>query len=752
MTDSFDVAGRVVVVTGGFGQIGAEVAGALADAGARVAIFDLAAGSRPGVRDLTAALANGTVQAFPTDITDRNSLERSLAAVIEGWGVPHGLLNVAAIDAPPDAPAAEVGRFEDVPVESLRRVLEVNVVGAVLTCQVVGGAMAGAGRGSVVNVSSIYGLVSPQQEIYEFRRKRGEAFVKPVAYSVSKSALLNLTRYLATYWASRVRVNTVTFAGRVERPGHGLSRGVHRTDARGADAGGGGDGRPVPLPALGRLVVRDGRQPRRGRRLDGAMIPAEIPNLVAGSARQAAAGGWLDKLRPADGALLCRVARSGSEDVHAAVAAARAVQDAWASRTVVARGDVLRDLALLLRDRREEASAIVAEETGKSLALARGETDAAVEMGLFVAGEGRRYYGRTTTASMPHRTVLTTRQPLGVAGLIISFNTPLPNVAWKVFPALLCGNAAVLKPSEETPASAWFFGSLAKEAGVPDGVLNVVQGQGAEAGAALVAHPEVDLVSFTGSAATGRLVNECAAGRLAKVCLELGGKNALVVCDDAELDRAVHWTVQSAFSNAGQRCAAASRVIVMDAVYDAFRERLLTAMRALTVGSRDEDALGPVISERSLDRLLEAIEAATAAGATVLAGGRRREGEGWHLLPTLLENVPADAAVAREELFGPVAVLQHAGSFGDAVAAVNDSRYGLTAAVHTASVHRAMRFAEQVRTGVVVVNAGTHGSEPHMGFGGLRNSGTGWREAGVEALDVYSDWKAVNIVIDPERA
>lgn len=213
MTDSFDVAGRVVVVTGGFGQIGAEVAGALADAGARVAIFDLAAGSRPGVRDLTAALANGTVQAFPTDITDRNSLERSLAAVIEGWGVPHGLLNVAAIDAPPDAPAAEVGRFEDVPVESLRRVLEVNVVGAVLTCQVVGGAMAGAGRGSVVNVSSIYGLVSPQQEIYEFRRKRGEAFVKPVAYSVSKSALLNLTRYLATYWASRVRVNTVTFAG-----------------------------------------------------------------------------------------------------------------------------------------------------------------------------------------------------------------------------------------------------------------------------------------------------------------------------------------------------------------------------------------------------------------------------------------------------------------------------------------------------------------------------------------------------------
>ena len=292
---------------------------------------------------------------------------------------------------------------------------------------------------------------------------------------------------------------------------------------------------------------------------------SDVENLIDGRPLPARSGAWLEKIRPADETVLCRVARSDADDVADAVAAARAAQPAWAERTAVARGDVVRELALLLRERRDEASAIVVEETGKPEALAVGETDAAIEMGLFVAGEGRRSYGRTTTASMPHRTVMTLRQPLGVAALIMSFNTPLPNVAWKAFPAIFCGNAAVVKPSEHTPASASFFAQLALEAGVPPGVLNVVHGLGGEAGAALVEHPDVDLVSFTGSAATGRAINEAAARRLAKTCLELGGKNALVVCDDADLDRAVEWVLASAFSNAGQRCASASRVVVFDA-------------------------------------------------------------------------------------------------------------------------------------------------------------------------------------------
>jgi alpha-ketoglutaric semialdehyde dehydrogenase len=474
------------------------------------------------------------------------------------------------------------------------------------------------------------------------------------------------------------------------------------------------------------------------------VIPEQVENIIGGKRLPARGGGWLEKLRPTDETLLCRVARSGADDVQDAVAAARAAQPAWSERTAVSRGDVMRELALLLRERREEASAIVMEETGKPEELAFGETDAAVEMGLFVAGEGRRSYGRTTTASMEHRTVLTMRQPLGVAALVMSFNTPLPNIAWKAFPALFCGNAAVVKPSEHTPASASFFAELVLEAGVPAGALNVVHGLGGEVGAALVANADVDLVSFTGSAATGRAINEAAARRLAKTCLELGGKNALVVCDDADLDNAVRWALASAFSNAGQRCASASRIVVLDPVYEGFREHLVEAARAL--------APQPVISRDSLERILQAVAEAREAGATVLTGGVRLDRPGWYLGPTVVEGAAPDASISRTELFGPVTVLYRAPSLDDAIALVNDSPYGLTAAIHTASVHRAMRFAERVQAGVVVVNAGTHGSEAHMGFGGVKDSGTGWREAGIESLDVYSDPKVVNLVIDPAKA
>jgi alpha-ketoglutaric semialdehyde dehydrogenase len=470
----------------------------------------------------------------------------------------------------------------------------------------------------------------------------------------------------------------------------------------------------------------------------------DVANLIGGRTAPARSGEWLEKVRPADETLLCRVARSGAEDVADAVAAARDAQPAWAERTAVARGDVVRELALLLRERREDASAIVEAETGKPAELALGETDAAVEMGLFVAGEGRRSYGRTTTASMANRTVLTVRQPLGVAALIMSFNTPLPNVAWKAFPAIFCGNAAVVKPSEHAPASASFFAELALEAGVPAGVLGVVHGLGVEAGAPLVEHPGVDLVSFTGSAATGRAINEAAARRLAKTCLELGGKNALVVCDDADLDGAVGWALASAFSNAGQRCASASRIVVLDRMYDVFRERLLAGLASVEPQ--------PVISRESMDAILEAVERAREDGVVVLAGGARLDRAGWFVAPTVLEGAAADAEISRTELFGPVTVLYRCSSLDEAIALVNDSPYGLTAAIHTSSVHRAMRFAERVQAGVVVVNAGTHGSEPHMGFGGVKDSGTGWREAGIEALDVYSDSKVVNLVVDPAKA
>jgi aldehyde dehydrogenase (NAD+) len=471
----------------------------------------------------------------------------------------------------------------------------------------------------------------------------------------------------------------------------------------------------------------------------------DASNLIAGEQVAAQSGQWLEKLRPADGSPMCRVARSGPEDVDQAVAAACEAQVAWSERPVVERGDIVREIALAMRARREELAEIVVEGTGKPETPALGEADAAVEMGLFVAGEGRRYYGKTTTATMAHRTVMATRAPVGVAGLIISFNTPLPNAAWKVFPAVLCGNAVVLKPSEEAPLSAQAFAETCHDAGLPVGVLNVVQGLGSEAGAALVEHSDVDLVSFTGSAETGRWIAETAGRRLAKTCLELGGKNALVVCDDADLDNAVRWATQSAFSNAGQRCAAASRVVVFEGVYEEFRGRFVEA-------AREFGDAGPVISERSLERCVSAVAVARDEGATVLCGGERLERPGWWLPPTVVEGAAPDDAISCNELFGPVAALYRVGDLAEALALCNDSPYGLTAAIHTASLHRAMRFAEKVETGVVVVNGGTHGSEPHMGFGGVKQSGTGWREAGTEALDVYSEWKYVNLIADPAKA
>jgi alpha-ketoglutaric semialdehyde dehydrogenase len=463
----------------------------------------------------------------------------------------------------------------------------------------------------------------------------------------------------------------------------------------------------------------------------------DIPNLIAGSEVPAASGATFEKLRPADGSLLCAAARSDAADVGAAVAEARGVQPEWAGRTAVERGRLVRELALALQARRDELADVVVEETGKSRELALGEADAAVEMGFFVAGEGRRLYGRTTTSAMLNRTVMATRRPVGIAGLIVSFNTPLPNYAWKTFPAVLCGNAAVLKPSEHTPASAALFGRIAAEV-LPPGVLNVVHGLGGEVGPPLVESPDVDLVSFTGSAATGRWINECAGRRLAKVCLELGGKNALVVCDDADLERAVEWSLTSAFSNAGQRCSSASRLVVFDGVYDEFRDRLME-------GAATYEA-GPVISEESLDRILGAV-----AGARVLVGGNRLDRSGWWMAPTVVEEARPDTDLSCRELFGPVTILYRVRDLDEAIAVVNESPYGLTAAIHTASIHRAMGFADAVEAGVVVVNGGTHGSEPHMGFGGVKQSGTGWREAGIEALDVYTEWKYVNLIADPAR-
>jgi acyl-CoA reductase-like NAD-dependent aldehyde dehydrogenase len=474
-----------------------------------------------------------------------------------------------------------------------------------------------------------------------------------------------------------------------------------------------------------------------------------VGNVIGGEERGASGGGTFEKLAPATGEAISLVARCSADDVAVAVAAAEAAQPDWAARPVEERGRILRRVAQLLERDRERVAAVVSAETGKSPKDAKGETDGAIELGYFIAGEGRRFYGRTMPSATPNRTAMTIRQPLGVAGLIIAANTPIANVAWKVFPALLCGNAAVLKASEDAPETANVFARLAAEAGVPDGVLNVVHGFGEEAGQPLVEDPRVAVVSFTGSTAVGRLIARVAGERLAKVCLELGGKNPLVVCDDANLVRSAEAAALSAFSNAGQRCAAGSRLIVFDAVYDRFRELLVERARAQKVGPDDEHDFGPVINERQLEHMLAAVDRAKAAGATVVTGGERLDRPGFYLAPTIVEGAAADAEISCTELFGPITTLHRVEGFEEALAVANASPYGLTAAIWTASIHRGQEFVRRIVAGGVQVNGPTYGFEPHVPFGGQRDSGTGWREPGTEALDVYSDWKTVYVTHDP---
>lgn len=485
------------------------------------------------------------------------------------------------------------------------------------------------------------------------------------------------------------------------------------------------------------------------------LIPDQILNWIDGKAKPAQSSQTIEKFNPADGRLLCRLARSVETDVSGAVAAAESAKKQWAEMTPVARGMLLHELVTSMQAHREEIARIVALETGKSLNDAFGETDGAIAQGLFFAGEGQRFFGRTRTSGVPNRYAQTIRQPVGIAGLIIAANTPIANVAWKIFPALVCGNTVVLKAAEDTPATAWIVGRLASETGLPNGVLNVVQGLGHEAGAALVEDSRVGVVSFTGSTRVGKQIAEIAGCRLARVSLELGGKNPLVVCDDADIDNAVRWTLLSAFSNAGQRCAAASRIIVFNSIYDAFRDRLIAETQQLRIGTGDKDDLGPVINQHQLDNMLACIQRAVKSGAQVLVGGKRLDDDdhrdGYYMAPTLIEGADPKDEISTTELFGPIACLYRVDNFSEALDLANDSPYGLTASIHTRNIHRAVAFTQNVAAGVAMVNAGTYGSEPHMPFGGVKLSGNGTREPGTEALNVYSELKNVVIQMDPKQ-
>lgn len=456
-----------------------------------------------------------------------------------------------------------------------------------------------------------------------------------------------------------------------------------------------------------------------------------------------------DKRNPANDQVIAQVARGGAAEVAHALSSAAGAADDWARTPAPKRGAILGKAALLLREREKEFGEIIQAETGKPWKFAVAEVGSSADLATFMEGEGSRFYGKTLPSPIPNRTVQTLRSPVGICAAIMPFNSPLAGVAWKVFPALLCGNAVVVKSHELTPYTAVAFGTLLKDAGLPVGVYGAVQGYGPDAGAPLVQDPRVGVVSFTGSSATGKLIQKMVSERgvLAKVCLELGGKNPFVVCDDADIELAADWAVQSAFIDAGQRCASGSRIIVFDRVYDAFRAAFLSRVAKVKVGSGADDDCGPVVSRANLDRLVSQVKAAAGRGATLITGGQAEPSlaPGYYMQPTVFENVAPGDDISQQELFGPVTCLYRVSDFNDAVRLANGTHYGLTGAIHTASLHRAQEFITRYQGGLVSINGATFGSGPHMPFGGVKNSGNGFREPGTEALDVYTELKTVVI-------
>lgn len=482
------------------------------------------------------------------------------------------------------------------------------------------------------------------------------------------------------------------------------------------------------------------------------MAEKYILNWINGKEVNTIKNEWIDKYNPHSGVKISNLALSYSEDVECAVNIADEKFALWSSITPVKRGQILTEIVSLLRRDFEDLANCVSVETGKPLKDARSEMSAAILQGEFFAGEGMRMYGKSMTSIQKNKHSHNIRMPIGVAGLIIPANTPIANIAWKVFPALICGNTIVLKASEDAPEIALKFAKLTKEAGLPDGVFNVIQGNGICSGDPIVKNNKIKVISFTGSTEVGRTISTIAASRFARVSLELGGKNPIIICDDADIDRAVKWACLSGFSNAGQRCAAGSRIIVFESIYKEFLKKLVEETIKLKLGVDEYADLGPVINLKQQQKILSEIRIAELEGNKIIIGGDIPKDvknlNGYYINPTIIECVNPNSKITYTELFGPVVTVHSVQNIHDALHLADSTEYGLTSAIHTSNVDRAMWFAQNVKSGLCNVNFGTFGSEAHMPFGGVGSSGNGTREPGDEALNVYSELKNISFLVD----
>jgi alpha-ketoglutaric semialdehyde dehydrogenase len=442
---------------------------------------------------------------------------------------------------------------------------------------------------------------------------------------------------------------------------------------------------------------------------------------------------------------------SNAEDVNRAVEAAREAQKSWRLLPAPKRGEILYRAARLLLERKETFAEQMTAEMGKVLAETRGDVQEAIDMTFYMAGEGRRQFGQTTPSEMGNKFAMTVRSPLGVCGLITPWNFPMAIPSWKIMPALICGNTVVIKPAQDTPLSTHNLVQTLEDAGIPRGVVNLVCGFGREVGVPLIDHADVRAVSFTGSTEVGRAVSQACAPTFKRVCLEMGGKNAMVVMEDANLELALDGAVWGAFGTTGQRCTATSRIAVHKDIYRQFSEILTDRARTLHVGNGKDPSVqvGPLINENQLKTVDGYVEAGKSEGAKLLTGGHRLTGgiydKGSFYAPTIFGDCHPKMRIVQEEIFGPVVALIPVDSFDHALETANDVVYGLSSSIYTHDVNRAFQAMRDLETGIVYVNAPTIGAETHLPFGGIKQTGNGHREAAVTALDFYSEWKTLYI-------
>ncbi|MCP1356831.1 aldehyde dehydrogenase family protein [Aneurinibacillus migulanus] len=475
-------------------------------------------------------------------------------------------------------------------------------------------------------------------------------------------------------------------------------------------------------------------------------------NYINGEWKPSSTGAFIENINPATGEVLGEVTQSAAADVEEAVQAARAAQKSWRLVPAPERAEILYEVGRLLKERKEHLAQVLTSEMGKVIAEARGEVQEAIDMAYYMAGEGRRMFGDTTQAEMPNKFAMSIRVPVGVAGLITPWNFPIAIASWKSLPALVTGNAVIWKPANETPFMAYEFVHIYEEAGLPKGLINLVYGSGGEVGEAMVGHPDIDIISFTGSNEVGAAINEKAGRMLKRTSLEMGGKNAITVLEDADIDLAVDGILWSAYGTSGQRCTACSRIIVHKSVKEQLEEKLVERIAKLRIGNGLDESVdvGPVINRSALERIDEYVRIGVHEGARLLCGGRilgETDGisGGHYYAPTLFTDVTADMRIAQEEIFGPVTALISVKSLEEAIEVNNSVKFGLSSSIFTRDVNRVFPAMRDFDTGIVYVNAGTTGAEIHLPFGGTKGTGNGHRDSGVASLDVYTEWRSVYV-------